>query len=76
MELDDFNNAITVIETNSQKEIQIMLKGIMLMPLIKVARLIAEQEGIPVSCISFVKSKIAEGANFRSKEMQNLYTIR
>ena len=46
-----------------------MLKGIMLMPLIKVARLIAEQEGIPVSSIFFVKSKIGEGANFRSKEM-------
>ena len=71
MELDNFNNTIKVIETNSLKEIQIMLKGIMLMPLIKVARLIAEQEGIPVNSIQFVKSKIGEGTNFRSKEFQN-----
>ena len=42
MELDNFNNTIKVVETNSLKEITIMLKGIMLMPLIKVARLIAE----------------------------------
>jgi hypothetical protein len=38
------------------------------MPLIKVARLIAVQEGIPVNCIHFVKSKIGEGTNFRTKE--------
>ena len=34
MELDNFNNKITVIETNSSKEIILELKGIMLMPLI------------------------------------------